>query len=158
MVRRMTVTFWLWILAILVFGTLGGVAFKYGTNQIGEITLQRLLQFQLTKETALYGLMLIVGVILFFLGGYCLGGKVFAAQYLFTPVVLGALFLLFMSRFLIGVPLSTTGLGRLTSIVTSLTIISTAVASALIFKETYTTRVLLGIALGIVAVILIGQG
>jgi drug/metabolite transporter (DMT)-like permease len=154
----MTMTFWLWIIAIIVVGTLGSVAFKYGTNQIGEITLQKLMQFQLTKETSIYGLMLVAGVALFFIGGYRLGGQVFAARYLFTPIILGALVLLFISRFLIGIPLSTTGLGRLMSIMTSLTIVSTAAASAIVFKETYTPQVLLGIGLGIIAVILIGQG
>lgn len=124
----MNMTFWLWIIAIIVLGTLGGVTFKYGTNQIGEITLQKLMQFQLTRETILYALMLVAGVALFFIGGYRLGGQVFGARYLFTPIVLGALVLLFLSRFLIGIPLSTTGLGRLTSIITSLTIISTAAA------------------------------
>jgi len=156
--KGMTVTFWVWILLIIIFGTLGGIAFKHGTNLVGEITLQKLMQFQITKETVLYGLMALAGVALFFIGGYGLGGKVFAAKYLFTPVILGALVLLFLSRFLIGVPLSTTGLGRLTSIVTSLTIVSTAAASAIVFKEAYSLQVLAGIALGIVAVILIGQG
>ena len=158
MKEGLTLSFWLWILAIIIFGTLGGVAFKYGTNQIGEITLQKLMQFQITKETLIYGSMLLAGVALFILGGYGLGGKVFAARYLFTPLILGALVLLFLSRFLIGVPLSTTGLGRLTSIVTSLTIVSTAAASAIVFREAYSPMVLVGIALGIIAVILIGQG
>jgi drug/metabolite transporter (DMT)-like permease len=154
----MTLAFWLWIVVIIVFGTLGGVAFKYGTNQVGEITLQKLMQFEITKETILYGLIVVIGLVLFFVGGYHLGGRIFAARYLFTPIILVALVLLFLSRFLIGVPLSTTGLGRLTSILTSLTIVSTAAASALVFKETYGIQVLVGIALGIVAVILIGQG
>lgn len=156
--KGMTLTFWLWILAIIIMGTLGSVAFKYGTNHIGEITLQKLMQFQVTKETILYGCVLITGVALFFLGGYGLGGKVFAARYLFTPLIFGALTLFFISRLLIGVPLSTTGLGRFTSILTSLTIVSTAAASALIFKEAYTMKVIVGMALGIAAVILIGQG
>jgi drug/metabolite transporter (DMT)-like permease len=116
------------------------------------------MQFEITKETILYGLIVVIGLVLFFVGGYHLGGRIFAARYLFTPIILVALVLLFLSRFLIGVPLSTTGLGRLTSILTSLTIVSTAAASALVFKETYGIQVLVGIALGIVAVILIGQG
>jgi drug/metabolite transporter (DMT)-like permease len=81
----------------------------------------------------------------------------FVAKYLFTPIIILALIMMALSRFLIGVPLSVTGLGRLTGLLTALTVVTTAVASNLIFKETYSIRVLAGIVLAVAAVVLIGE-
>jgi drug/metabolite transporter (DMT)-like permease len=53
--------------------------------------------------------------------------------------------------------MSVTGLGRLTGLLTALSVIATAVASNLIFKETFSIRVLAGLALAVVAVVLIGE-
>ena len=53
--------------------------------------------------------------------------------------------------------MSVTGLGRLTGLLTALGVLSTAVASSLVFKEAFSTRVLAGIALAVVAVVLIGE-
>jgi drug/metabolite transporter (DMT)-like permease len=101
--------------------------------------------------------LVIFSVILFFYSGYSLRDNSFAARYLFLPIVFLALIMMAVSRFLIGVPLSVTGLGRLTGLLTALGVLTTAVASSIIFKETFSTRVLAGMALAVAAVILIGE-
>jgi drug/metabolite transporter (DMT)-like permease len=58
---------------------------------------------------------------------------------------------------MIGIPLSVTGVGKLTALLTALLVVGTAIASNIFFKETFSLRVILGIALGVFAVILIGE-
>lgn len=90
--------------------------------------------------------------------GHSLTNDFFAAKYLFSPIIFSSLILLFLSRLLIGIPLSTTGLGKLTAVITTLGVAATAAASSLVFGEAYSPRVIVGIALGMVAVLLIGEG
>jgi multidrug transporter EmrE-like cation transporter len=104
-----------------------------------------------------FGALVLFSVVLFFYSGYSLRDNMFAARYLFTPIIFLALIMMAFSRFLIGVPLSVTGLGRLTGLLTALGVLTTAVASNLIFKETFSFRVLAGIALAVAAVVLIGE-
>ena len=89
--------------------------------------------------------------------GYSLRGEFFAMKFLFSPLIFCALVALFISRLLIGVPLSVTGLGRLTMIVTTLSAIATVIASTIVFKESFPPRVALGVVLGIAAIALIGE-
>ena len=111
----------------------------------------------MSTTTLVFGGLVVFSVFLFFYGGYSLRGQVFAAEYLFTPIIFLALVMMALSRFLVGIPMSVTGLGRLTGLLTALTVITTAVASNLIFKETFSMRVLAGMALAAVAVVLIGE-
>jgi uncharacterized membrane protein len=149
--------FWLSIGIVVLFGTLGGVLYKHGTNTLGTITFERLLQMELSSRVLLYLTVMAVGVLLFVYGGYSLRNECFAMGYLFSPIIFLALVTLFISRFLAGIPLSVTGLGRLTATVTVLTVITTAAASSIVFKEAYTPRVIVGIILGALAVLLIGE-
>lgn len=64
--------------------------------------------------------------------------------------------MLSLSRFLIGVPLSQRGLGQLTALLTALGVVATAFASWVIFRENFSPRAILGVALGVMAVYLIG--
>lgn len=153
----MSIMFWLSILLIIAFGTLGSVLFKSGTNQLGSITFDRLLQIEFSSRSVLYSALLVVSLLLFFYSGYSLRGWSFAAQYLFSPIIFAALVLLAVSRFLVGVPLSVAGLGRLTAVLTALGVVATAIASNIVFKESFSPRVVLGIALGLVSVVLIGE-
>lgn len=157
MVRKLDVTFWISVVLIVALGTVGSVMFKSGTNALGTIDYRRLLEIRMSWTTVAYVGLLLFSVVLFFYGGSSLGDYSFAARYLFTPVIFLALIMLAFSRFLIGVPLSVTGLGRLTGLLTALGVIATALASNLIFKETFSTRVLAGIALAVAAVVLIGE-
>jgi len=149
--------FWMSIAVITIIGTVGSILFKYGTDAFGTLTLERLLQVELSK-TSLAGLFILsVGILMTLLGGYALRAASFAFEFLFYPAVFFALVMLFVSRFLIGIPLSVTGLGRLNALLTVLSIISTAAASAIVFKETFSMRVVTGFLLGAISVLLIGQ-
>ena len=151
------VWFWLPIALIILVGTIGGLLFKYGTNAFGSISLERMFEIQLSSRTFLYLGMMLVGVLLILFSGYSLRGEFFAMRFLFSPLIFCALVALFISRLLIGVPLSVTGLGRLTMILTTLSAVATVIASAIVFKESYPPRVALGVVLGIAAVALIGE-
>ena len=151
------VWFWLPIVLIIVIGTVGGLLFKYGTNAFGSISLERMFEIQLSSRTLLYFGIMLAGALLIVFSGYSLRGEFFAMRFLFSPLIFCALVALFISRLLIGVPLSVTGLGRLTMIVTTLSAVATVVASALVFKESFPPRVALGIVLGIAAIALIGE-
>ena len=153
----MDVTFWITVVLIVALGTVGGVLFKSGTNILGTIDYRRLLEVRMSSATLVFAGLLIFSVVLFFYSGYSLGGYSFAARYLFTPIIFLALIMMAFSRFLIGVPLSVTGLGRLTGLLTALGVLTTAMASNLIFREEFSTRVLAGIALAVIAVVLIGE-
>jgi len=157
MVRKLDATFWITVVLIVALGTVGGVLFKSGTNILGTIDYRRLLEVRMSSATLVFAGLLIFSVVLFFYSGYSLGGYSFAARYLFTPIIFLALIMMAFSRFLIGVPLSVTGLGRLTGLLTALGVLTTAMASNLIFKEEFSTRVLAGIALAVIAVVLIGE-
>ena len=149
--------FWISVGLVVLFGTIGGVLYKIGTNQIQGITLDRLVQVELSRETLPYMFLLFFSVGLFFFSGYSLRDKIFAANYLFAPVIFLALIMLSLSRFVIGVPLSQRGLGQLTALLTALGVVATAVASWIVFRENFSLRAILGVALGVVAVILIGE-
>lgn len=157
MVRKVDLTFWVTVILIVVLGTVGGVLFKSGTNALGTIDFGRLLELRMSTTTLVLAALLVFSVVLFFYSGYSLRDYSFAARYLFSPIIFVALVAMAFSRFLIGVPLSVTGLGRLTGLLTALGVLTTAVASSLVFKETFSTRVLAGIALAVVAVVLIGE-
>jgi len=153
----MDVTFWVTVVLIVALGTIGGVLFKSGTNALGTIDYRRLLEIKTSMTTIVFTALLVFSVFLFFFSGYSLSDYSFAAKYLFSPIIFLALIMMAFSRFLIGVPLSVTGLGRLTGLLTALGVLTTAIASNLIFKEIFSLRVVAGIALAVVAVILIGE-
>jgi multidrug transporter EmrE-like cation transporter len=157
MARRLDATFWISVVLIVVLGTIGSVLFKSGTNMLGTIDFRRLLEMRTSMPTMAFAGLLVFSVALFFYSGYRLGDYSFAAKYLFTPIIFLALIMMAFSRFLIGVPLSVTGLGRLTGLLTALGVVTTAAASSLIFKEAFSVRVIAGIALAVIAVILIGE-
>jgi len=157
MVRKLDLIFWLTVILIVVLGMIGSVLFKSGTNMLGTIDYRRLLEIRTSTGAFVLGALVVFSVLLFFYSGYSLRDYSFAARYLFTPIIFLALIMMAFSRFLIGVPLSVTGLGRLTGLLTALGTIATAAASSLIFKETFSIRVLAGIALAAVAVVLIGE-
>lgn len=148
--------FWISVGLIVLFGTIGGVLYKIGTNQI-PVTLDRLVQVEFSRETIPYLFLLFFSVGLFFFSGYSLRDKIFAANYLFAPVIFLALIMLSLSRFMIGVPLSQRGLGQLTALLTALGVVATATASWIVLRENFSLKAILGVALGVVAVILIGE-
>lgn len=149
--------FWISIAVISIIGTLGSVLFKHGTDAFGMLTFERLLHIETSKMSLLGLAALSVGSAMVLLGGYMLKPASFALEFLFYPAVFIALVMLFVSRFLIGIPLSVTGLGRLNALLTVLSIVLTAAASAVVFKESFNTRVIIGFLLGTVSILLIGE-
>ena len=149
--------FWIAVAAIVLLGTIGGALYKYGTNELGTISFEKLLDVKTSGRFWLYGALMVGGFLLFILGGINLRSESFAMQYLFSPIIFVALVLMFLSRFLVGIPLSTTGLGRFTAITTSLLVAATTIASVIVFKEEVNTRIWAGIGLGIVAIILLSS-
>ena len=147
--------FWIMVFAIVLLGTLGGILFKYGTNELGTISIEKMLGIKISKTVLLYGALMVGGFLLFIFGGISLRNDLFAMNYLFSPIIFISLALMFLSRFLVGIPLSTTELGKLTAITTSLLILFTSIAGIMVFKEKINTRVWAGIGFGIISIILL---
>ena len=145
------------IIAITLSGVVGSLLYKYGTNNLGAITFERLAELKLSTRTILYLSIMILGFVIVAYAGLELQNELFIMRYLFTPAIFFALIMLFISRFLVGIPLSVTGVGKLTAILTALLVIGTAAASNIFFKEDFSLRVAAGIALGAISVILIGE-
>jgi len=145
------------IAAITVTGVLGALLYKYGTNILGTITFESLKEIKFTTRSIFYLGILALGLAMAAYAGYALSDDLFIMRYLFTPAIFFGLVMLFISRFLIGIPLSVTGVGKLTAILTALTVVCTAIASNLFFKESFSLRMVAGIALGVIAVLLIGE-
>lgn len=73
-----------------------------------------------------------------------------------TPAIFFGLASLMFSRLLFSLPLARMGIGKFSALIIPLNIIAIAISSAIIFKEPFETKQILGIALGLVAIILIG--
>jgi len=123
----MDVLSWLVIILISLAGAVGGVFLKHGTAQFGEIQLKQFFDVK------------------------------WSIKYLFTPAIFFGLFLLFIGRFLMGSPLSKGSLGRVTTIITTMTIFFTVIAGMILFKESYGLKAYIGLALAVVSIILIGS-
>ncbi len=149
--------FWISVGIIVLLGTIGGILFKHGTNNLGQITFSRLLELEINLPSLISISLVVMGFLLFFVGGYTLRNHSFAATYLFSPIIFTALVLLALSRFLVGIPLSMMGLGRFTAIITAVGVAATAFASAIVFKEQFSLRVIVGMALAVGAISLLGQ-
>lgn len=149
--------FWILIVAITMIGTAASVLFKYGLDSFGTVTPEHLTQVRI-HSLSLAGVALLgVGTIMILLGGHILRSASFAFEILFAPAVLVSFVLALIGRFLMCVPLSASGLGRLNALLTVLSIISTAAASTLLFKELLNTRVAIGFLLGAASILLIGE-
>jgi multidrug transporter EmrE-like cation transporter len=142
---------------ITITGVMGYLLYKHGTNGLGAITFERLMETKFTVQSVLYLGLTIVGFLMVAYCGYALRDSIFIMRYLFTPAIFLGLVMLFISRFLIGIPLSVSGVGKLTAILTALVVIGTAIASNIFFKESYSLRAAAGILLGVISIILIGE-
>jgi multidrug transporter EmrE-like cation transporter len=149
--------FWISIGVIVLLGTVGGILFKYGTNNLGQITFDKLLKIEVTMPSILSMTAVMAGIALFFIGGYTLRPSSFAANYIFSPVIFAALVFLALSRILVGIPLSMMGLGRFTAILTAAGVTATAAGSAIVFREELSIRLLIGVGLAAAAVAVLGE-
>jgi multidrug transporter EmrE-like cation transporter len=117
------------ILIIVVIGTVGNVLFKIGTDGFGELSFTSFF----TKE--------------FFI-------KAFTSK--FGWIIFVSLIINFVSRVLIMSPLSKGKYGIVWSLVTPLGIGLSILVGYLLFHETYTIRELLGVAMAVISVWLMG--
>lgn len=77
-------------------------------------------------------------------------------QTLFTPLVLVALFIMFLGRFTSIVPASYMNITQLITAMTILSIVFTAILDTILFNARYPWNVWVGIVLGLTAIYLIG--
>ncbi len=122
--------FWMEVLAIVVIGTVGNCLFKIGTDGFGELSFASFF----TRE--------------FYV-------KAFTSR--FGWIIFGSLIINFVSRVMIMSPLSKGKYGIVWSVLTPLGIVLSIGTGFLLFHETYTWRELLGVALAIASVWLMGQ-
>ena len=120
---------WLEIIIIVLIGTIGNLLFKIGTDGFGELSFQSFL----TKE--------------FF-------EKAFTSK--FGWIIFVSLVVNFLSRVLIMSPLSKGKYGITWSLLTPLGILFSIVTGYFLFNETYTIREILGVAMAILSVFLMG--
>jgi drug/metabolite transporter (DMT)-like permease len=145
------------LIVITVTGILGYLLYKYGTDSLGAISFGRLVEVTLSSQSIFYLGIMILGFVMVAFAGIQLRDDLFIMRYLFTPAIFLGLVMLFVSRFLIGIPLSITGVGKLTAVLTALLVVGTAITSNILFKESFSLRVTAGIALGVISVLLIGE-
>jgi len=145
------------LVVITLSGVAGYLLYKLGSNSLGVITFERLAEADLTGRSLAYLAVMLLGFVMVAYGGYELRSHIFAMRYLFTPAIFVGLVLLFVSRFLIGIPLSVTGVGKLTAVLTALLVVGTAFASSIIFRESYSLRVVAGMMLAVLSILLIGE-
>ena len=75
----------------------------------------------------------------------------------FTPAIFFGLVCLFFSRLLFSLPLKRMGVGRFSAIIIPLNIIAIAISSAIVFKEQFKIKEIIGIILGLIGIMLIGS-
>ena len=123
------VNLWIEILVIVLIGTVGNCLFKIGTDGFGELSFKSFF----TRE--------------FF-------EKAFTSR--FGWIIFVSLIVNFVSRVLVMSPLSKGKYGIVWSLLTPLGIVFSIFTGYLLFHETYTIRELLGVALTIFSVWLMG--
>ena len=117
----------IWVLLIIIslIGSLSNILWKVASNYIGQFSWKKLLDVH------------------------------WVIQILFTPLVLTALFLMFVGRFASIVPTGYMGITQLTTSITILTLVFTSLFDAIVLKTKYSLNVWTGILIGLIAVYLI---
>jgi len=118
---------WSLIVFAALVGACGNILWKVASNQMGEISWQKLLNIKWNLQT------------------------------LFTPIVFIALFLIFVGRFVSVVPTGYMGITQLVTALTVISLIFTVFMDAFFLKTRYPLNVWIGITLGIIAVYLISK-
>lgn len=118
---------WTLIILISLIGSCGNILWKIASNNIGQISWQKLLDIQWSIRT------------------------------LFTPLVFTALFLMFLGRFASMVPTGYMGITQLVMSITLLTLSFTAILDTIILNTRYPAEVWIGVAIGLLAIYFIGR-
>ena len=117
-------TIWALIIIVCLIGSLGNILWKIASNHMGKVSWKNLLDLRWDIQT------------------------------LFTPIVLAALFLMFLGRFASIVPTGYMGITQLVTSITILTLIFTVILDTLFLKARYPLNVWIGILTGLTAVYL----
>jgi len=118
---------WTLIILISLIGSCGNILWKIASNNIGQISWQKLLDIQWSIRT------------------------------LFTPLVFTSLFIMFLGRFASMVPTGYMGITQLVVSTTVLTLIFTAILDTIILNTRYPVEVWIGVAIGLLAIYFIGR-
>lgn len=118
---------WTLIILISLIGSCGNILWKIASNNIGQISWQKLLDIQWSIRT------------------------------LFTPLVFTALFLMFLGRFASMVPTGYMGITQLVVSITLLTLSFTAILDTIVLNTRYPAEVWIGVAIGLLAIYFIGR-
>ena len=118
---------WALIILISLIGSFGNILWKIASNNIGQISWQKLLDIQWSIRT------------------------------LFSPLVFTSLFIMFLGRFASMVPTGYMGITQLVVSTTILTLIFTAILDTLILNTRYPAEVWVGVAIGLLAIYFIGR-
>jgi len=119
---------WALIVMVSLVGACGNILWKLASNNIGQISWDKLFDIVWDVKTIL------------------------------TPLVFTALFLMFLGRFASIVPVGYMGATQLATFVTILTLVFTAVLDALFLKSKYPMEVWGGVVVGLLAIYLISRG
>ena len=119
---------WAVIIVASLLGAVGNILLKIGTNELGVIPPQRFLNIS------------------------------FIIQYLLTPSILAALVLFFLGRFLMGSPVSASGVSQVVVVITILNLVFTLILETLVLKQRYDLWTYVGIIIGLTAIGLIARG
>jgi drug/metabolite transporter (DMT)-like permease len=75
-------------------------------------------------------------------------------KFVLTPTIFFGLAFMFLGRMVWALPLKTSGLGEVTVILTPVLVASAVIASAIVFKESFTPIQILGIILALISLML----
>lgn len=117
---------WVLIVTVSLLLSVGNIFWKVASNRIGKVSWSALLDIRWDLQT------------------------------IFTPLVLVALFIMFLGRFTSIVPAGYMNITQLITAMTILSLVFTAILDAVFLDARYPWNVWIGIILGLVAIYLIG--
>ena len=74
--------FWIAVAAIVILGVTGGILYKFGTNELGTISFEKLLELKTSRRFWIYSALMIGGFLLFIFGGVNLRNESFAMPWI----------------------------------------------------------------------------
>jgi len=124
----MKIEIWAVLVLSSLLGAIGNLCMKFGTNKVGNLTLERILD------------------------------PSFLSKFVLIPVVILAILLAFLGRVLMFIPISYYKVGLVTAVGIILWAIFTVIGGILIFGERYNLKVWLGLLLAFISIILLSEG
>jgi drug/metabolite transporter (DMT)-like permease len=119
-------TLWILIIAVSLLLSIGNILWKVASDRIGKVSWSALFNIQWDLQT------------------------------FFTPLVLVALFIMFVGRFTSIVPAGYMNITQLITAMTILSLVFTAILDTIFLNARYPWNVWIGIIIGFIAIYLIG--